>query len=296
MRYGIDLGGTKIEIVALGAGGHEAYRERVATPAGDYLGTLQAMVGLVKRARAATGEQGSVGVGTPGAISKVTGRLKNSNSVVLNGQRVKEDLEAMLGHEIRMANDANCFALSEAVDGAGKGADVVFGAILGTGCGAGVVVHGRVLNGLNSIAGEWGHNPLPFLHDDDLPLPACYCGQRGCVETYLAGTGLARDHAQVTGQPIKGAEIVARAEAGDAACEATLVRYEKRLARSLAGVINMLDPDVIVLGGGASNIARLYSNVPKYWSNYVFGGEVATRLLPNVHGDSGGVRGAAWLW
>lgn len=296
MRYGIDLGGTKIEIVALDASGSEAHRERVDTPQGDYLGTLQAIVGLAKRARAATGEVGTIGIGTPGAVSKVTGRLKNSNSIALNGQRIKEDLEAMFGHEIRMANDANCFALSEAVDGAGKGASVVFGAIVGTGCGAGVVVNGHVLTGVNSIAGEWGHNPLPFVREDDLPLPACYCGQRGCVETYLSGTGLARDHAQVTGRNISGKEIVIRAEAGEAACEATLVRYEKRLARSLATVINMLDPDIIVLGGGVSNIKRLYNNVPKYWGAYVFGGEVATRLVPNVHGDSGGVRGAAWLW
>jgi predicted NBD/HSP70 family sugar kinase len=296
MRYGIDLGGTKIEIVAIDSAGQEAHRERVATPQGDYLGTLQAMVGLTKRARAVTGVIGTVGIGTPGAISKVTGRLKNSNSTVLNGQRIKEDLEAMLGHDVRMANDANCFVLSEAVDGAGKGAGVVFGVILGTGCGGGVVVDGKVLGGLNSIAGEWGHNPLPFLREDDLPLPACYCGQRGCIETYLSGTGLARDHAQVTGQNIRGGEIAARAAAGDAACEATLVRFEKRLARSLASVINVLDPDVIVLGGGVSHVERIYENVPRLWGHYIFGGEAATRLLPNVHGDSGGVRGAAWLW
>jgi fructokinase len=296
MRYGVDLGGTKIEIVALAADGREALRERAPTPSGDYVATLQTVVGLVKRARDATGIRGTVGVGTPGAISKTSGRLKNSNSLALNGQRIKEDLEGMLGETIRLANDANCFALSEARDGAGQGAAVVFGVILGTGCGAGVVVNGQLIEGANAIAGEWGHNPLPYPREDDLPLPACYCGQRGCIETYLSGPGMARDHREKTGHKVDAATIASQATQGDAASEASLVRYEKRLARALAGVINILDPDVIVLGGGLSNLERLYVNVPKHWRGYVFGGEVATRLVRNVHGDSSGVRGAAALF
>jgi fructokinase len=295
MRYGVDLGGTKIEIIALADSGEVRHRERIDTPAGDYLATLQAIVGLVHRARAATGVIGAVGMGTPGSISRITGRMKGSNSVALNGQRMREDIAGMLGEPVAIANDANCFALSEATDGAGAGAAVVFGVIIGTGCGAGVVVHGKVLAGANAVAGEWGHNPLPYPREEDLPLPACYCGQRGCIETYLSGPGLMRDHAEKTGRHLKPEAIVAAAAGGDAASEATMVRYEKRMARALAGVINLLDPDVIVLGGGLSHIGRLYRNVPRYWGGYVFGNEVATRLVPNQHGDASGVRGAAWL-
>ena len=275
-RIGVDLGGSKIELIALDGEGHEVFRKRVPTPQGDYAGTLQAVVALVAEAETALGERCSVGIGMPGALSLVSGLVKNSNSVCLNGQPLKQDIERLLGREVQLANDANCFALSEAVDGAGKGAAVVFGVILGTGVGGGIVVGGRVLTGPNAIAGEWGHNPLPLPGGEDLPLPECYCGRRGCVETYLSGPALARD--------------------GGADSEAALARYEERLARSLAGVINILDPDVIVLGGGVSNIQRLYLNVPRLWRPHVVSDHVATRLARHVHGDSSGVRGAAWLW
>jgi fructokinase len=296
MRLGVDLGGTKIEIVALDERGGELLRRRVATPQGDYAGTLRAIAGLVREAEAELGQAGTVGIGTPGAISRATGRLKNSNSVHLNGQLLLEDLQALLGRELRISNDANCFALSEAVDGAAAGAEVVFGVIIGTGTGAGIVVNGQVLTGPNRIAGEWGHNPLPWPQDDERPGPACYCGRSGCIETFLSGPGMMQDHRDVTGETLDAAAIVARAAAGDAACEATLQRYEDRLARSLAHVVNILDPDVIVLGGGMSNIHRLYENVPRLWGRYVFSDRVDTRLVPNRHGDSSGVRGAAWLW
>jgi fructokinase len=276
LRIGVDLGGSKIELIALDGAGREAFRKRVPTPLGDYAGTLQAVAALVAEAETAFGERGTVGIGMPGALSLVTGMVKNSNSVCLNGQPLKRDIERLLGREVQLANDANCFALSEAVDGAGKGAAVVFGAILGTGVGGGIVVDGRVLTGPSAIAGEWGHNPLPLPAGTDLPLPECYCGRRGCIETYLSGPALARD--------------------GGAESEAALARYEARLARALAGVINILDPDVIVLGGGVSNIQRLYQNVPQLWQPHVFSDHVATRLARNAHGDSSGVRGAAWLW
>jgi fructokinase len=296
MRIGVDLGGTKIELLALDAAGREVYRKRIATPHGDYAATLRAVASLVDEAEAALGERASVGVGIPGALSRVTGLVKNSNSTCLIGKPLKQDLEAALGREVRLANDANCFALSEATDGAGRGARVVFGVILGTGVGGGIVVDGRVLVGPNSIAGEWGHNALPLPRESDLPLPKCYCGRSGCIETYLSGPGLVADTLRATGEELEAPEIVARAERGDARCEAALARYEERLARSLAAVINLLDPDAIVLGGGMSNIARLYSNVPRLWLPYVFSDAVATRLLRNTHGDASGVRGAAWLW
>lgn len=296
IRLGIDLGGTKIEIVALDALGGELLCRRVATPRGDYPATLRAIAGLVAGAEAELGERGTVGIGTPGAISRATGRLKNSNSVHLNGQPILEDLQALLGREVRIANDANCFALSEAVDGAAAGAEVVFGVILGTGVGGGVVVRGHVLDGPNGIAGEWGHNPLPWPMAEELPGPACYCGKRGCVETWLSGPGMAQDHLRATGQVLETVAIVAAAQAGDAACNATLERYEERLARALANVVNILDPEVIVLGGGMSNISRLYENVPRLWGRHVFSDRVDTRLVPNKYGDSSGVRGAAWLW
>jgi predicted NBD/HSP70 family sugar kinase len=296
IRLGIDLGGTKIELIALDADGTEVCRRREATPQGDYRGTLETIRQLVLRAERERGETGSVGIGTPGAISRASGRLKNSNSVCLNGQPLIEDLERVLGRPVRMANDADCFALSEANDGAAAGLPVVFGVILGTGVGGGIVVKGRLLQGPNAIAGEWGHNPLPWPQADELPGPECYCGKRGCIETFLSGPGLARDFLQHTGQSLTGPEILARADSGDAAANAAFQRYEDRLARGLAQVINLLDPDAIVLGGGLSNCARLYDEVPKRWGRYVFSDRVDTRLLPPRHGDSSGVRGAAWLW
>jgi fructokinase len=296
MRIGVDLGGTKMEIVALDDAGQELLRRRCATPQNDYAGTVQAVAELVRDAEKELGTRSSVGIGTPGAISAVSGNLKNSNSTWLNDQPLKRDLEQALEREIRIANDANCFVLSEAVDGAGAGCDVVFGVILGTGVGGGIVVRHHVLTGANAIAGEWGHNPLPFVRGDDHPLPACYCGQHGCIETYLSGPGMSRDHLWHAGERLDPPTILAGAESGNAACEATLARYEDRLARALSHVINLLDPDVIVLGGGMSNIARLYDNVPRLWLPYVFSDHVATRLVRNRHGDSSGVRGAAWLW
>jgi fructokinase len=283
LRIGVDLGGTKIEAIAL-EGQREVLRKRVPAPRGDYGATIAAVASLVRQ----MGE-GTVGIGIPGALSRVTGLVKNANSTWLIGRPLKEDLENALQREVRLENDANCFALSEATDGAGQGAAVVFGVILGTGVGGGIVVHGRVLTGPNAIAGEWGHNPLPAPTPQDLPLPPCYCGRAGCIETYLSGPGLTRDHERATGKRLSAEQIVSL---GDEA----LARYEERLARALASVINVLDPDVIVLGGGMSNVARLYTEVPRLWSKHVFSDHVATRLVRNAHGDSSGVRGAAWLW
>ncbi len=296
IHIGIDLGGSKIEIAAYGADGVERLRRRVATPAGDYAGTLAAIAALVADAERELGARATVGVGMPGAESRVTGLIKNANSTCLIGQPLRRDLAARLGREVRLANDANCFALSEAVDGAGAGAEVVFGVILGTGCGAGVVVRGRVLTGANAIAGEWGHNPLPWPRDDERPGPTCYCGGRGCLETWLSGPGLAREYAARAGVAASAAEIASRAEAGDALARTCLADYVDRLARGLAHVINVLDPDVIVLGGGLSNIGRLYDEVPRHWGRHIFSDHVATRLVAPRHGDSSGVRGAAWLW
>jgi fructokinase len=269
-RIGVDLGGTKIEAIALDDGGGELFRQRVPTPQGDYAATVRSVAELVSGIELKIKTRASVGVGAPGAISKLTRRIKNSNSTCLIDRPLKEDLERALDREIRIANDANCFALSEAVDGAGKGAEVVFGVILGTGVGGGVVVRGQVLEGPNAIAGEWGHNALPLPSKEDLPLRDCYCGRKGCIETYLSGPALQLDP--------------------------DLGRYVERLARALAGVVNILDPDVVVLGGGISNIPSLYAQVPQLWRRYVFSDSVATRLVPPVHGDSSGVRGAAWLW
>ena len=297
LRIGIDLGGTKLEIIALDRRGTPLLRRRVPTPQGDYQATLTAIASLVHETEAELGQQASVGIGTPGAISRATSLLRNSNSVVLNGKPIQRDLETLLGRPIRIANDANCFALSEAVDGAAAGAEVVFGVIIGTGTGAGIVVHGKVLTGPNAIAGEWGHNPLPWPSGaDEYPGPQCYCGKQGCIETFLSGPGMARLHFHSSGEELDAAAIVARAARGDAACAATLQVYEDRLARSLAHVINIIDPDVIVLGGGMSNISSLYLDVPRLWQAYVFSDRVDTRLVRNLHGDSGGVRGAAWLW
>jgi fructokinase len=295
MRLGIDLGGTKIEIIALDDSGGELLRHRVPTPQGNYYETLQAIAQLVRDAETELGQCGSIGIGTPGALSRATGRLKNSNSVVLNGQPILQDLEAMLQRKIKIGNDANCFALSEATDGAAAGAEVVFGVIIGTGVGAGIVVNGHILTGPNGIAGEWGHNPLPWPGAHELPGPQCYCGKQGCIETFLSGPGMMQLHQQETGDALNSSEIVARAEQGDAACGRSVQTYENRLARSLAHVINILDPDVIVLGGGMSNIERLYVNVPALWGNWVFSDTVDTRLVKHRHGDSSGVRGAAWL-
>jgi len=296
IRLGIDLGGTKIEIIALDAHGGTLYRERTATPRGDYPATLQAMNALVTRAEAATGREGTVGIGMPGAISPATGLVKNANSTWLNGQPLQRDVEAALGRPVRLANDANCFALSEATDGAGATAEIVFGVIVGTGTGGGVVVGGHVCRGPNAIAGEWGHNQLPWPRPADLPGPACYCGRYGCIETYLSGPGLARDHEAATGVRTAAADIAEAANAGDPGARATLDRYVDRMARGLASIINVLDPDVIVLGGGISKIDRLYTDVPRAWGPFVFSDRVATRLSPPAHGDASGVRGAAWLW
>jgi fructokinase len=296
MRLGIDLGGTKIEIIALDSSGKELLRRRVPTPQGNYYETLQAIVLLVGDVEAEVGQRGSLGIGTPGALSRATGRIKNSNSVVLNGQPLQQDLEDLLQRKVKISNDANCFALSEAKDGAAVGAEVVFGVILGTGVGAGIVVNGNVLTGPNAIAGEWGHNPLPWPDEThELPGPPCYCGKHGCIETFLSGPGMMQLHKLETGEALSSQAIAERAEDGDPACNRTLQTYENRLARSLAHVINILDPDVIVLGGGMSNIERLYKNVPALWSEWVFSDRVDTRLVQHRYGDSSGVRGAAWL-
>ena len=295
LHLGIDLGGSKIEVVALADDGGELLRRRIPTPAGDYAATVAAVAGLVALAERELGARGSVGVGIPGAETGA-GTIKNANSTCLIGRPLRRDLEAALGREVRLANDANCFALSEATDGAAQGADVVFGAILGTGVGGGIVVHGRLLHGASAIAGEWGHNPLPSPGPGDLPLPPCYCGRAGCIETYLSGPGLARDHLAHGGAALDPPAIAARAEAGDANCEATLRRYEERLGRALAGVINLLDPDVIVLGGGLSQIARLYRNLPDCCGPHVFSDIFHTRIVAPRHRDSSGVRGAARLW
>ena len=292
-RIGVDLGGTKIEAVALDADGAVAWRERVPTPKRSADDIYDAIAGLVLRGEIVLNATASVGIGTPGSLSPKTGLLRGSNTVMLNGQPVKQALEARLKRELRMANYANCFALSEAVDGAGKGAASVFGVILGTGVGGGVVINGQIVNGLHAIAGEWGHNPLPWPMVDELPGMRCYCGKHGCIETWLSGPGIAA-HFAAGSTPTT--EIVQRAAAGDVAAETYLRRIEDRLARALATIINVLDPEVIVLGGGVSNIERLYDNVPLLLPTYVFSEFVETKIARNVHGDSGGVRGAAWLW
>jgi fructokinase len=295
-RIGIDLGGTKIEAAAIDRHGAIHARRRVATPAGDYDGTIAAVAVLVRGIESELGGSMPVGVGIPGTAVERTGLVKNANSTWLIGRPLGRDLEALLGREVRLANDANCFALSEASDGAAAGCASVFGVILGTGVGGGVVVGGCVLVGANAIAGEWGHNPLPWPHPDELPGPPCYCGRNGCIETFLSGPGLAADHRRNGGGALDGRAIVAGAAAGDKTCKATLDRYAGRLARALGSVINVLDPEAIVLGGGLSAIASLYETVPRLWGEFVFSPDVVTRLLPPMHGDSSGVRGAAWLW
>lgn len=296
MRIGIDLGGTKIEGLALAADGCEIARIRIPTPRGDYPGTVDAIRGLVENLEQ-RGEPGaSVGVASPGAVSPVTGRMKNCNSIWLNGQPLPDDLRSALGREVRIANDADCFALSEAADGAGAGAQVVFGVIVGTGTGGGIVIRGALMSGPNAIAGEWGHNPLPWPLLGELPGVDCYCGRAGCIETWLSGPGFEFDHLQSSGQAMSAEAIVAASEQGDGLAVASLERYCHRMARSLASVVNLLDPDVIVLGGGMSQVGCLYRRVPELWSAYIFSDRVDTRLSPPQHGDSSGVRGAAWLW
>lgn len=296
MRLGIDLGGTKIEIIALQNDGAILARHRVATPQGDYAATVESIAQLVRQTESELGQSGSVGVAIPGAISVHTGTVKNANSTCLIGQPLQDDLQHVLQRQIRISNDANCFALSESVDGAAKGAGVVFGVIIGTGTGGGIVIDGKVVEGVNRIAGEWGHNPLPWPRADELPGPDCYCGKQGCIETFLSGPGMARDHVYQTRQTLNAEQIVQQACQGDVAAQQTLQRYQDRMARALASVINILDPDVIILGGGMSNIQSLYESVPRLWTQYVFSDVVETRLLPPQYGDSSGVRGAAWLW
>jgi fructokinase len=296
LRIGVDLGGTKIEGVALDRAGRELLRRRVPTPRNDYDATLGAVAELVFGIESELGCRGSVGVGMPGTLSPATGLVKNANSVWLNGRALDADLSARLGRRLRFANDANCFTLSEATDGAGRGAGCVFGVIIGTGTGGGLVVHGRVWTGPNAIAGEWGHNALPWPEDAERPGPRCYCGRFGCIETFLSGPGLTDDHALSAGKHMMPIEIAAGAQSGDAGCRATLERYERRMARALASIVNVLDPEVIVLGGGLSNLPGLYRNVPRLWERWVFSDRVDTRLVPPRHGDSSGVRGAARLW
>lgn len=295
MRIGIDVGGTKIEGIALDDTGETLARERVATPR-EYRGTVDAIAALVRDIESRIGQRGTVGVGIPGAVSPATGNVKNANSTWLIGQPLGSDLTAALARPVRLMNDANCFALSEATDGAAAGHSVVFGVIIGTGVGGGIVINGQCLAGVNLIAGEWGHNPLPRISADEFPGPPCYCGRNGCIETWLSGPSFARDHTATTGETLSGPEIAQAAEDGDAGAKATLARYTARLARALATVVNVLDPDVIVLGGGMSNLSSLAESVALQLPQHVFSDTVATRVVRHHHGDSSGVRGAAWLW
>ena len=296
MRIGVDLGGTKIEAIALDGGGGVLARRRIAAPRGDYAATLGAVSGLVAALESETGRHGSIGCGTPGALSPFDGLLRNSNSTWLNGHPLDRDLAETLGRPVRIANDADCFTLSEATDGAGCEARSVFGVILGTGCGGGLVIGGQLLSGPNAIAGEWGHNPLPWPHDHERPGPDCYCGRAGCIETFVSGPGMAADHLRETSVHLDPPRLLAAARAGDREARATLDRHADRLARSLASVINLVDPEVIVLGGGLSNLAHLYEQLPGLIRPWLFCDGMATRIRPPVHGDSSGVRGAAWLW
>jgi fructokinase len=295
MRIGIDLGGSKIEAIAID-GSKELLRRRIPAPRGDYAATIAAVRDLVGTIERELGTNGTVGLGIPGAISRVTGLVKNANSTWLIGHAFDRDLERALERPVRVTNDANCFALSEATDGAAEGMQIVFGVILGTGTGGGVVVNGRVLEGRHRIAGEWGHNPLPWPQDGESPGPPCYCGRSGCIETFLSGPGLAATYASIAGRRADAMDIAGRAESGEAAAMATLDIYEHRLARALASIINVLDPDAIVLGGGLSNIGRLYQRVPPLLKAFVFSDSADTPIVAARHGDSSGVRGAAWLW
>ncbi|EHF7570546.1 fructokinase [Salmonella enterica] len=299
MRIGIDLGGTKTEVIALDDAGEQRFRYRLPTPREDYRQTIETIAALVDMAEQATGQIGSVGIGIPGSLSPYTGVVKNANSTWLNGQPFDNDVSRRLKREVRLANDANCLAVSEAVDGAAAGAQTVFAVIIGTGCGAGVALNGRAHIGGNGTAGEWGHNPLPWMDDDELryreEIP-CYCGKQGCIETFISGTGFATDYQRLSGKALKGDEIICLVDAQDAVAELALSRYELRLAKALSHVVNILDPDVIVLGGGMSNVERLYKTVPSLMKSFVFGGECETPVRKAQHGDSSGVRGAAWLW
>ncbi|AIR04491.1 fructokinase [Cedecea neteri] len=299
MRIGIDLGGTKTEVIALADDGKQLYRHRLPTPKNDYQATIKNIVELVRLAEEATGETGTVGLGIPGSISPYTRVVKNANSTWLNGQPFDKDLSLALKREVRLANDANCLAVSEAIDGAAAGAQIVFAVIVGTGCGAGVAINGRSLIGGNGTAGEWGHNPLPWMDEDELRFREevpCYCGKKGCIETFISGTGFGTDYQRLSGKTLKGHEIISLAEQQDPLAELAISRYETRLAKSLAHIVNILDPDAIVLGGGMSNVERLYRTVPQLIKPWVFGGECETPIRKAVHGDSSGVRGAAWLW
>ncbi|EDP8627226.1 fructokinase [Salmonella bongori] len=299
MRIGIDLGGTKTEVIALDDAGEQRFRHRLPTPREDYQQTIETIAALVDMAEQATGQTGSVGIGIPGSISPYTGVVKNANSTWLNGQPFDKDMSRRLNREVRLANDANCLAVSEAVDGAAAGAQTVFAVIIGTGCGAGVALNGRAHIGRNGTAGEWGHNPLPWMDEDEWryreEIP-CYCGKQGCIETFISGTGFTTDYQRLGGKQLKGDEIIHLVKEQDAVAELALSRYERRLAKALAHVVNILDPDVIVLGGGMSNVERLYSTVPSLMKSFVFGGECETPVRKAQHGDSSGVRGAAWLW
>ncbi|ECC9938363.1 fructokinase [Salmonella enterica subsp. enterica] len=299
MRIGIDLGGTKTEVIALDDAGEQRFRHRLPTPREDYQQTIETIATLVDMAEQATGQTGNVGIGIPGSLSPYTGVVKNANSTWLNGQPFDSDVSRRLKREVRLANDANCLAVSEAVDGAAAGAQTVFAVIIGTGCGAGVALNGRAHIGGNGTAGEWGHNPLPWMDDDELryreEIP-CYCGKQGCIETFISGTGFATDYQRLSGKALKGDEIIRLVDAQDAVAELALSRYELRLAKALSHVVNILDPDVIVLGGGMSNVERLYKTVPSLMKSFVFGGECETPVRKARHGDSSGVRGAAWLW
>jgi fructokinase len=295
-RLGIDLGGTKVAAVVLAGDGRVAWESRTATPRDDYDATVETIAGLVAEGERAVGHSCTVGLGIPGAISPAAGFVKNANSTWLNGRPFQQDLERRLARPVRLSNDANCLAVSEASDGAAAGARVVFGVILGTGTGGGVVVGGEVITGANAIAGEWGHNPLPWPEDDERPGPRCYCGQHGCLEVFLSGPGIAADYVRRGGEPCRSEEIVARADRGEALALTALDVWERRLARALATIINVLDPDVIVVGGGLSRLERLYRNVPPLWRAWVFSDEVVTKLVPARHGDASGVRGAARLW
>lgn len=299
MRIGIDLGGTKTEVIALADDGAELFRHRLPTPKNDYQATIATIVELVAKAEAATGEKGSVGIGIPGSISPYTRVVKNANSTWLNGQPFDRDLQLALNRDVRLANDANCLAVSEAIDGAASGAQIVFAVIIGTGCGSGIAIQGHSLIGGNGTAGEWGHNPLPWMDEEELNLREqlpCYCGKQGCIETFVSGSGFNADYQRLSGESLSGHEIIARALQNDALAEQAIRRYETRLAKSLAHIVNILDPDVIVLGGGMSNVDRLYQTLPQLIKPWVFGGECETPIRKALHGDSSGVRGAAWLW
>ena len=293
MRFGLDLGGTKMEAVLLDDTDEIVWRERRPTPAEDYQAIIETMAALVAQAAKETTQEITIGIGMPGSLSPKTGLVRNSNTQCLNGRAIKQDLERTMAREVRLANDANCFALSEATDGAGAGAQSVFGVIIGTGCGGGLVFDGKLLNGANGIGGEWGHNPMAAPTAEELPGPLCYCGRHGCNEVWISGSGFARDHTAITGEKLTAEQILA---SDSTAAKASFERLCDRIARALGAVINLFDPDAIVLGGGLSNVDALYSNIPRIWSKYIFSDVIETRLVKNKHGASSGVRGAAWLW